>query len=191
MPDLEDDDGQDHGNDSSVIKQLRKDAAEAKAAVERANQAEDRALKAEQRATLTGLGIKNDDPRYELIVRAHEGDWTEDAVKATLTKYNLTPQQVDPAVQSAHQRADTATAGASSSEPVNYLQQLADLPAYGRPGWEEGAEKALQIAQAGGVEVVRIRGKQPRWLSLDAQGRPTGQTVAGMTQDSAVTKPLE
>lgn len=191
MPDPEDDDGQDPQQESSVIKQLRKEAAQAREALEKLTQAEARALAAEQRATLTGLGVKSDDPRYELIVRAHEGEWSEDAVKATLTKYNLMPQQVSPDVQAAHQRADSTAAGAGSSEPVDYLQQLRDLPAYGRAGWEEGAEKALQIAQQAGVEVVRIKGKQPRWLSLDSRGEPTGQSVPGMTQDRPVTRPLE
>ena len=168
-------------DDSSVIQALRQqlksakdEAARGREAIERAKVAEEQAAEAAKRAVLLEAGLKPGTARYELTVKAHEGNWTLDEVRGTLIKYNLTPTQVTPERIAQMETADTAATGATtaSSDP---MAELAALPRYGEPGWEHAAEMAVAIAQKHGVEIDRSRPREQQWIN-PATGAPIRMT---------------
>lgn len=170
-------------DDSSVIQALRQqlksakeEAARGRDAEARAKVAEEQAAEAAKRAVLLEAGLKPGTARYELTVKAHEGEWTLDSVRGTLIKYNLTPTQVTPERIAQMETADTAATGAtaagSSSDP---MAELAALPRYGEPGWEHAADMAVAIAQKHGVEIDRSRPREQRWIN-PATGAPIKMT---------------
>jgi hypothetical protein len=162
---------------------LEAKARQARANAQQAAEAQVRAEQAEQRAALLEVGLDPESPQARLAIRAHEGEWTADALRETLHEYELWPQQVRPDVARAYQTADTAAVGASSGGYINPLEELAQLPAYGMPGWETAKQRALEIARKAGVEIenssptgwVNGEGKRVQMTKETPVSRPTGE----------------
>jgi hypothetical protein len=170
--------------DNETIARLRRLAREGSDAAQRSAAATARAEEAEKRAALLEAGIRPGSPMAELVEKMHDGEWTGDAVRSTGIRYELYPST--PAAEIAgHQRADTMAADAHpvTGNPIaTAAAELAALPKYGHPGWEEAANRAVEIAQRAGVHIDRSRPNATQWINP-----ATGEPIR-MTQDTPITR---
>jgi hypothetical protein len=141
---------------------------------------EERATAAEQRAVLAELRIPADSPQARLAMKAHEGEWTPEAVLGTLQEYGAVPQQYSPEVVQQYQVADEAASGTSVGATDDFMRELESLPAYGMPGWETAKQRAYDIVRRAGGEVTYQRPKKEVWIN-PATGKPIK-----MSQDTPV-----
>lgn len=136
---------QDQSDDSSVIRELR-----AKLRASR-QENKDQAAQLEtltpqvRKSVLAGLGVAEGSPEHRVLSKHHEGEWTEEAVRATAEEYGYKlgdaarateppdppATEVEQAREQSYDRSAALTAVATPVSPQTLDQQIADAEAKG------------------------------------------------------------
>jgi len=159
---------------------LERRAVDGDRAKEQLAQAQETAKTAQKEAALLKLGIDPESKQGQLLIRVHgDGDPTADAFRNTATQYDLIPQSnATPDNEAAAQRMQEVGQGGAppAGDVSEWEKDLAAIPQYGKPGWEQGKEQALELLRKHGGQVTETRPKQVKMFDLN--GRPTGQKDA-------------